>query len=626
MTRISTPSHLSAKRVLVLAAATLPLSVGAAAQQPGSQEAAPRPSAQARADWQREMTQVPHPKEGCFTSTYPSREWREVPCVATPSYPQPPRRGPVPETVGDGSDVAAQAPTGFISSATGSFDSVTGVTSESGPIGNSGPSIANAYTLQLNTDMFASTACAGSPNPSCKGWQQFVFENNGSIARAYIQYRLIRYNATCPSGASWNQFSFTGSTDIYCWKNNTAGAVPVPLQPISNLGNLTLTGTVSTTGDSIAVFDGTALHTRTGDNAVAASGGWRIAEFNIFGDGGNSAGGGTATFNTGASIVTRTRINYGGTAPPVCVATGFTAEKNNLSFGPTAPAAVGPGPAVIFDESTTGGAASNCAAATTIGDTHLTTFRGLLYDFQATGDFLLAETSSGFQVQTRQVSGAPTWPNASINKAVAVRAGSSRVAICLPNRVEIDGRPIELRDGGRRELADGGNVIRHGNVYLVRGPAGDSARAVLNGSYIDVSVGLGRWPDKVRGLLAGATNGKVEEIEARDGTVLTAPFAFDALYGRYAEGWRVPARELLLSACGRGVERSVPRQPFFAADLKPDLAERTRAICTRTGVKEGPLLDACTLDVAVIGEQAAKVFVHTHDPVAVGDAPSRRAR
>lgn len=65
-----------------------------------------------------------------------------------------------------------------------------------------------------------------------------------------------------------------------------------------------------------------------------------------------------------------------------------------------------PGPALIFNESSAGGSA-DCAGATTVGDTHLTTFGGLLYDFQATGDFLLADTGADFLVQTRQVSGAP---------------------------------------------------------------------------------------------------------------------------------------------------------------------------------------------------------------------------
>jgi hypothetical protein len=44
------------------------------------------------------------------------------------------KEGPQPLTIGNGNSVSAQVSTGSISSATGSFDSVTGVMSESGPI------------------------------------------------------------------------------------------------------------------------------------------------------------------------------------------------------------------------------------------------------------------------------------------------------------------------------------------------------------------------------------------------------------------------------------------------------------------------------------------------------------
>jgi hypothetical protein len=79
-------------------------------------------------------------------------------------------------------------------------------------------------------------------------------------------------------------------------------------------------------------------------------------------------------------------------------------------------------------------------------------------------------------------------PDASINKAVAVRAGKSRVVICLPGRVVVDGKPTTIRDGGQFGLSDGGNVVRRGNVYFVLGPSGDSIRATVNSAYIDVSV------------------------------------------------------------------------------------------------------------------------------------------
>ena len=110
---------------------------------------------------------------------------------------------------------------------------------------------------------------------------------------------------------------------------------------------------------------------------------------------------------------------------------------------------------------------SNCAAASTIGDTHLRTFNGLFYDFQAAGDFTLAEVDPGFSVQTRQVSGAPTWPNATVNKAVAARFGKTMVAICgAPEaRVIVDGKATVVEEGKPVELPEGAAMRRVGNVY-----------------------------------------------------------------------------------------------------------------------------------------------------------------
>src|SRR6266545_3640908 len=263
------------------------------------------------------------------------------------------------------------------------------------------------FTAEYPKLQWRAAACTAAPNAGCQGWQQFVYGNDGSSGAAFIQYWLIKYNAPCPGGVGWNQFSFTGSTDIYCWKNDTGGAVVVPNQPITSLANLSLTGNVGAGGDSVTLFDGTTAYTQVGDNAVNAAAGWNIAEFNVFGYGGNSAGGGTASFNGGAALTVRTRTIYGGTAAPLCVATGFTAEKNNLSFGTPAPMPTASGPAMMFIEDTIGGASTNCAAASTIGDVHAHTVAGLAYDFQAVGDFELAQVGSDFEVQARHVSGAP---------------------------------------------------------------------------------------------------------------------------------------------------------------------------------------------------------------------------
>ena len=60
----------------------------------------------------------------------------------------------------------------------------------------------------------------------------------------------------------------------------------------------------------------------------------------------------------------------------------------------------------------------------------------------------------------------------------------------------------------------------------------------------------------------------------------------------------------MLSTCG-DVQHGIPKQLFVANDLDKEVAKRTRAICEQAGVQQGPLMDACMLDVAKIGSEAA---------------------
>jgi hypothetical protein len=564
--------------------------------------------------WRDQIRQIPAPESGCFTLTYPSITWHKVECVKPPEVPMVPSTGPRPFVIGNTNDVSAEVPTAsVITTAIGSFDSVTGVTSVSSPIGNTGGPVNGAYTLQLNSNFFDSATCAASPNPNCQGWEQFVFANDGTNAQAFIQYWLLRYNTNCPAG--WNQFSFTGSTDIYCWRNNGAGSVAIPNQPITNLAQISLSGTANSTSDSVSVTVATTVYSVNGDNSVVLSAGWDTAEFGVFGYGGNSDGAGSATFNNGSTIVPRTRIFYGGTAAPNCVAQGFTGETNNLSFGPMAPGATAPGPAVISTQSNAGGAVSNCAAATSVGDTHLTTFSGMLYDFQASGDFILAEIGPDFEVQARQVSGAPTWPNASINSAVALRSGKTVATLCLqPARLVVDGTVFEPVEKEFLQFPDGLDVLRLGNTYHMRTADGHSVRAVMHDKYMNVSVGLGRWPVDVHGLLF---NTQRYGLETREGEVLKAPVSFETLYYVYGDSWRVPPKESLIAACGQEeVEQGNPKEPFFVRNLDEELQRRALALCAENGVTEPALLEACALDVVVIGDaEAAKVFVGATPPV-----------
>jgi hypothetical protein len=102
--------------------------------------------------------------------------------------------------------------------------------------------------------------------------------------------------------------------------------------------------------------------------------------------------------------------------------------------------------------------------------------------------------------------------------------------------------------------------------------------------------------------------------------VLTSPFRFEEFYHHYADSWRVKPSESLLTVCGEVKEEGIPSRPFYADDLDPEIAERTRAACINAGVEEKAFLDACMIDVAVIDdERAAGVFVGAPAPVAVGE-------
>src|SRR5258708_3196801 len=106
-----------------------------------------------------------------------------------------------------------------------------------------GPQVANAYTYQLNTNFFSgSPACADAANPAvCQGWEQFLFENDGTQGWAFIQYWILSYNNPCPGGG-WISFPYPGPTDISCYRDSTNSAA-VPNQPITNLATTSLSGT-----------------------------------------------------------------------------------------------------------------------------------------------------------------------------------------------------------------------------------------------------------------------------------------------------------------------------------------------------------------------------------------------
>ena len=552
-----------------------------------------------RETWRRSMVQTARPKKGCFTATFPETKWREVQCVTPEPVPFGPKRGARPFSVGNGTDFSAQV-TGNTSAAEGSFENVVGVTSETGG------GTANKYSLQLNTNLFSTTTCAGAANPAtCQGWEQFIY-SSVTLGKILIQYWLLGYNNPCPAG--WNSDN-AGS----CFVNN-AMAMPIAVQPITSLSQMTLNGDIT---DQVTLTVGGTMFTAPGDNHFPdLTNGWRVSEFNVFGDASATP---SADFNAGSTMDVRTRVNSGmGATPPTCDGTGFTFEGNNLTIV-TAPAVINDvnWPSIVFTQSNNAPTPASCDNADSIGDTHLKTFAGLYYDFQASGDFVLAQDGPDFLVQARQASGAPTWPNASLNKGIAMQMGKTRVAIYVePNRLLIDGRPEDVADGKDLLLPTGVQISRRGNLYVISSENGNNVRAVLNGAYIDAHVGLGHGAQQPRGLL-GNPNRNVNQLATASGAVLAAPVAFADLYHGYADSWRVQPNQSLFTEATT-IRPGIPGKLFFANHLNPQERARALATCRAARITSKTLLDACMLDTVVFNnEGAARVFVHAPPPRAV---------
>ncbi|HEY2510549.1 MAG TPA: hypothetical protein VGI39_06825 [Polyangiaceae bacterium] len=302
--------------------------------------------------WRRQISKTPLPKEGCFDAVHPSTQWVEVPCAtgrhshpAAPTMPVPADSLTDTEASSGASGggrvhpfTSAKVSSGTLSSAEGSFPSATGLTSEKG----NGAS--NSFSIQLNTQSnltnSAITAlCKSTATPaSCKGWVQFVYWEGA----AEIWYNLVGAGNKCPSSA---------------WKNDggacyfeAPNSAVISAQPISNLVNMTLTGSAGGTTDTVIVTTGPGqMHAATNTSLVDLSASWTYADFNVLGDSSYAE----AVFNSGTTLAVQLLTDSGSTSPPACgPADSTTGESNNLSIVPGSCCTFGgSSPGVLWTES-----------------------------------------------------------------------------------------------------------------------------------------------------------------------------------------------------------------------------------------------------------------------------------
>jgi hypothetical protein len=367
--------HLRARSIVRFASAASLLGIAGLVSVSSAQTKdffADRSEAQAQQTWRDTMHKTEAPSNGCFHASYPSTDWQQVDCVASPGYRSAlPSHRTNEQVIGNAYDYVAQAPSGHtFSLVAGSFPTVKGVTSEKGanvPFGSGesdGITGKNEYTVQVNTNIVHTAACGSYSY--CYAWQQYVISTNTPVSltssqlsgktEVFIEYWLINYGVDngkdiCPSEYLDAGKDAEGPGDD-CVQNTPAVVVYNGQLPAVDLASLSLSGsaTASGTDKAVATYGGDAYTATVPDSYTDISSEWTQAEFNVFGN----AGGSRADFNSGASLTAKVAVTDGSTSAPTCVSPssddGTTGETNNLT-AKSCSTTSGSAPYITFTES-----------------------------------------------------------------------------------------------------------------------------------------------------------------------------------------------------------------------------------------------------------------------------------
>jgi cytoskeletal protein CcmA (bactofilin family) len=214
------------------------------------------------------------------------------------------------------------------------------------------------------------------------------------------------------------------------------------------------------------------------------------------------------------------------------------------------------------------------------GDVHLVTFDGLHYDFQATGDFVLARSTlpgDSFQVQMQAVQ-YQQIAGTSVAHEYAAQLGNDRIAFTAGANgaidVTVDGvADTAISHAGARQIFSGGTLVATAaNKFVLEWNTGEqlavSAEIPLGQTYLDANISLPSkdGPGSVQGLM-GSDSGQANDFALADGTVLKNPSASELL-GQFADSWRVTSETSILGDVAPVTANSLT-SPLSAMSFEP---------------------------------------------------------
>ena len=249
------------------------------------------------------------------------------------------------------------------------------------------------------------------------------------------------------------------------------------------------------------------------------------------------------------------------------------------------------------------------------GDVHIITYNGLKYDFQATGDFTLAQSrvpGDNFAIQLRL---APWLDGASVTtiQQVAIALGADRVTFdwTRPDTVLVDGvAPVTLSTTSPLKLAGGTITEISPEMFKVDWATGEtmtvsSVTPFYPGlpAFIDVTDGIpGNYGPEAFTGLQGENAGMQNDFQLANGTVLPQPLTTAELYGAFANAWQVSPANSLFD--GSGPAFSAPADPMTLADLPANLVAQAAQLVAAAGITDPGLAQSAELDYLATGDPA----------------------
>lgn len=306
-----------------------------------------------------------------------------------------------------------------------------------------------------------------------------------------------------------------------------------------------------------------------------------------------------------------------------CLATpaqAATAEKVCEAYAKTAWNEDGKSPYKLLPE---------CVNASVVSDPHITTFKGLQYDFNFSGDYTLMELqdSSGFSMLSRFVfDKANKVSSYTIPEAVKFQWPGHSAEIHRGDEVAaifIDGKLVTLKSNKAVKIADVGYIARKGSSYFVMNSVSDIATVVnANKYYLDLNITAPRETDTL-GLL-----GRPFDLSLRDRSGVELPITPDtsnpelnkadhADFSRYAQSW-------LYTEGNPFTTDVLPEIPDFGAkiytlaDLSSKKLDKAQTQCETLEAEFPERFNryACLLDIGLGGNKFAR-SAHHHQPSSI---------